>query len=313
MTGVQLILRELFSSPEMADYLAGCALTQHQLRDAIVSAPVPLERKRDMFLLLAEEENTPYFHRQAGRIERVIREMRLKPGAFLYLYLNYFDPPGEYREEGLEPYLAWEHLFERIQEFLGNLDGDERKLTWFEVDKWSPDGAGRLEDEYGYTILDGEVCYFASDTPSYKDWHAFLYQDLNLPVPFHAGDIVTVDCRPFAPVGRAVILEVGDNRDCCCLQALYRNVDGSWNTGAVKHGHILPGRYPSRISPLYRMAAFRGRLPKEEELLEKVRQYLNGSEERGAALGNYIFQLKDWERESGVAEKQILSYMASDK
>lgn len=27
-----------------------------------------------------------------------------------------------------------------------------------------------------------------------------VYHDLNLAVPFHAGDIVTVDCRPFVPL-----------------------------------------------------------------------------------------------------------------
>ncbi len=77
-----------------------------------------------------------------------------------------------------------------------------------------------------------------------------MYCDLKLPVPFHADDILTIDCHPSAPVSRAVILEVGDNCDCCCFQALYRNGDGTWGIGAVKHGNVLTNHHSPEISPL---------------------------------------------------------------
>lgn len=123
------------------------------------------------------------------------------------------------------------------------------------------------------------------------------------------GDIVTADCRPFAPVSHIVILEVGDNRDCCCLQALYRNGDGVWDIGAVKHGHVLPNFQLPGISLLYRLAIFRGQLPKEERLLEKVSRYLSGDEGRGTALWNYINHFRDKGRKQRVTEEQILSYL----
>ena len=78
-------------------------------------------------------------------------------------------------------------------------------------------------------VLGTEVCYFSSSRREYPDFS--IYNDVNLPVPFHAGDIVTIDCRPFAPVSHAVILEVGDNCDCCCLQALYYAGNGTWDMG----------------------------------------------------------------------------------
>lgn len=308
---ISLILKEIFPSAEMASYLAGCALMQHDIRDAVAYAPIPLARKRDLFLQLASGKDTAYFHRQAACIERAIREMKPRPGEFFYLKsCRHFDKTGT-EEESLEPYLAWEHIFERVQEYLGYFEADEQELVWFQVEKWSPDGTGRLKEEYDYTIFGTEVCYF-SHTSSQRDWSDFsTYNDVYLPVPFRAGDIVAVDCRPFAPVSYAVILEVGDNRDCCCLQALYRYGDGTWDMGAVKHGHVLPKHCSTGLSPLYRLATFRGQLPEEDRLLEQVSRYVNGKEERGAALWNYIFELCDVRMKRVVTEEQILSYIRS--
>lgn len=304
------ILQELFPSSEMASYLAKRVLTRMNLRNAVAYAPVPLERKRDLFLQLSSGRDTNYFRRQAGAVEGAIREMQAKPGEFFYLKCCQYSAESVFSEEkGLEPYLAWEHIFERIREYRGYLEDDENELTWFEVEKWSPDGTGRLKNDYDYTVFGTEVCYVSHNNSPRWDWPGFSTGcDLNLPVPFHAGDIVTIDCRPSAPVRHAVILEVGDNRDCCCLQALYRNDDGTWDTGAVKHGNVLPNHYSPDVSPLYRLASFRGQLPEEERLMEKVGQYVGGDEERGAGLWNYVAFCGD-RRKRTVGEAQILSYV----
>lgn len=305
------IFQEIFPSAEMASYLTERALTRTKLRDAVAYAPVPLARKRDIFLKLAYGKDTAYFRRQAGAIEGTIREMQAKPGEFFYLKCcHYSDKSVFSAETGLEPYLTWEHILERIREYRGYLGDEEKELTWFEVEKWSPDGTGRLKNDYDYTIFGTEVCYAAHNNSPHWGWPGFSTgRDLNLPVPFHAGDIVTIDCRPSAPVSHAVILEVGDNQDCCCLQALYRNDDGTWDTGAVKHGFVLPNHYSPAISPLYRLASFHGQLPEEEHLLEKVSRYMNGAEEHGSALWNYIFRLCDGRMKRTVTEDHILSYI----
>ena len=308
------IWKEIFPSSEMASYLAKCTLTKLKMRDAVAYAAIPLERKRDIFLRLASGKNTAYFRRQAASIEAAIREMRPKPGEFFLLkhFCHDEDEPF-FREKTLEPYLAWEHIWERIREYLGYLEDDEKELTWFEVEKWSPDGTGRLKNDYDYTIFDSEVCYFSHNIHSSRDWLEFSTNcDLNLPVPFHAGDLVTIDCRPSEPVSRAVILEVGDNWDCCCLQALYRNDDGTWSTGAVKHGHVFPVHHSPNISPLYRLASFHGRLSEEEQLLEQVSRYVNGDEERGSDLWHYIYELCEDRRNRTVTEDEILSYITDE-
>ena len=70
--------------------------------------------------------------------------------------------------------------------------------------------------------------------------------------------------------------------------------------------------YAGKLSPLYRLASFHGQLPEEERLLEQVSQYVNGEEERGSALWNYIFGLCDGGMKRTVTEDQILSYIRSN-
>lgn len=329
------ILKEIFPSAEMASYLARCPfgddvspqercggfdnappeklpLFRHRIADAVAGAPISLERKRDLFLLLAEGGKDGFFSDLAGIASRIVQEMRPKPGEFFYVTAcSYEEDMARIEEKTVGAFLTWEHIFGAIQEYLGNDADEEECLNWsFYVEKWTPDGGGRLNNDYSYIVMDCKVCYCCcEDLPVWERFDFSGYDDLNLPVPFHAGDIVTFDCRPFGPVSHGVILEVGDNSDCCCLQALYRERDGTWDTGAVKHGHVFPGCHSPRMSPLYRLSSFHGQLPEEECLLESVSRYVNGDEKRGAALWNHIFELTDRGRRETVTEGQIISYM----
>jgi hypothetical protein len=87
----------------------------------------------------------------------------------------------------------------------------------------------------------------------------------------------------------AVILTVGDNVDCCCLQAACRSKDGIWVSGAVKHGSCFPDEFnlissEDAISPLYRIATFKEELSGDEKLLGLISQYINGDEDCGERL-----------------------------
>ncbi len=73
------ILKELFPSAEMASYLAECALTRMDLRNAVAYAAIPLARKRDLFLRLASGKDTAYFRRQAGAVEGPFGRCRQSP------------------------------------------------------------------------------------------------------------------------------------------------------------------------------------------------------------------------------------------
>ncbi len=332
-SNMKSILQEIFPSAEMASYLAKCPISddidcsrdngldgappeklplyRYQIEDAVSGALIPLKRKREIFLLLAEGEEDGYFSTLADAASRAIQKMQMEPGEFFFLKGYYSGGASHFREYALDPYLSWENIFACIREFLGDLEGGKEELTYFVAEKWSPDGKGNLKNDYNYTLVGSDVCYFECNGLFDPDQIEFAGGgDLNLPVPFRAGDIVTIDCRPFAPVSHAVSVEVGDNADCCCLQALFRESGGTWDTGAVKHGQIFPDYGYSQLSPLYRLSSFHGQLSEEESLLQKVSGYVNGDEGRGAALWDFICHLRGKGRRNGkVTEEQILSYI----
>ena len=331
------ILKELFPSAEMASYLAKCPfgddipcqrgyvfddappeklpLFRYMIENAITGAPISLERKRELFLWLAEGEEDGYFSTLADAVSLAIQEMQPKQGEFFYLTVcSYEEDIARTTEETMGAFLSWEQIFEAIQECWGSDADFEELLTWFYVEKWNPDGNGRLENKYSYEVVGGKACYCCCKDPSvHERLDLGGYTDPNLPVPFHAGDIVTIDCRPFREVRHVVILEVGDNCDCCCLQALHYAGNGTWDIGAVKHGYVFPNGHSPSLSPLYRLASFHGQLRSEELPMERVSQYVNGDEERGAALWNYIFHLEEEGKLRAVTEDQLMSYIESDR
>lgn len=136
-------------------------------------------------------------------------------------------------------------------------------------------GCESLTDIYYYLIGD-EVCYFdkgihGSDDGFYFD-HDSRYSwdclDLNISIPFKPGDVVTVDGRPFCEPKHVLLLEVGD--DCCGVWAMYKKADGSWDTGAVKHGTVYDICRYSMLSPLYRMKKYDDVLTGDERILEEI-------------------------------------------
>ena len=231
MEKIAEILKEIFPSEEMASYLARCPfdktvpwnrqhfvfddaspeelpLFRDDLADAIAGAPISLERKRDLFLRLAEDENGSLFRKWADLVSQAIQEMQPKPGEVFYLIAhNYREEPSHLEDDTVGAFLSWEYIFEAIREYLGGDSMDEDDLIWFTIEKWTPDGNGRLKDNYSYEVIRDEVWFcYSKDFPFHEQPVLGGYEDLNLQVPFHAGDILTVDCRPYAPVSHIVVL-----------------------------------------------------------------------------------------------------------
>ena len=337
MKKIDSILKEIFPSEEMSSYLSRCPfddelpfsrayasddlppekrpLRRRDIAKAIAGAPISLERKRELYLTLAQDEEDGYFANLAAQVLEVINNMPLKPGEFFYLLKYFVDEYNHPGEIALGAFLTWEQIFDYIQ---GEYREDD-DLIWFEVEKWVPDGNGKLITECDYQILNGAVCYAKLHDFS-VDRIGLNYYDANiayLPVPFHAGDIVTVDCRPFCPLVHVVILENNGNFGCCCLQALHYEGNGMWDIGAVKHNHVFPLDFMSCcVSSLYRLSSFYGQLPEKERLLEQVSRYISGDEKRGRALWNEIFSLdngSDDGTDRGVSEEQILNLIKADR
>lgn len=113
---------------------------------------------------------------------------------------------------------------------------------------------GTIDDlnlPYKYTIAPCGETWF-TDNVKFDHIDFASSQDLNLPVPFEVGDIITIDCRPFAPVKSAVILEIGDNRGCRVVRCAWITDSGCVRIGALKHSTLFDDKSYIEVSPLYR-------------------------------------------------------------
>lgn len=302
------ILHEIFPSKEMADYLSTAALSEEQISEALRGAPISLSRKRELFYYLAENNQSKLYLEQASNIDWAIQEMKEKPNDVFYVKDFWLDTEmWEIDPDGVAPFLTIEQAMEGIREFRDYEEFDENTLWWFGIEKWSPDETGKLRLIVTYYVFENQICYFRKGGYDFQfSTDYFENANLNLPVPFRPGDIVKIDCRPFAPVIRVVILEVGDNNDCCCLQALFPWGE-RWNFGAVKHGHVYPKYYSPSISPLYRISTYHGPLTDKEQILLKVSSYLQGDDAKGRALWNFMDENRSDDNTRPVDE--ILAYI----
>ncbi|GHV41805.1 hypothetical protein FACS189490_09420 [Clostridia bacterium] len=94
------------------------------------------------------------------------------------------------------------------------------------------------------------------------------------------GDIVTIDISPYVEPFHAVIVTVGDNRDCCCVQAAWVNGRGVIDVAALKHNLF----FMLTLSPLYRLARFGGELPEREAPLYALSEELYAAPEAAEAV-----------------------------
>lgn len=176
---------------------------------------------------------------------------------------------------------------------------DAKYYRWYDVVKWMKDSTGKYRQASNYYYVENEIMYaFLEDSFIGKDhdleclcYNGLILGELRLPVPFKAGDILEVDGYPFGPKFRMLILEVGDNTDCCCLQGLAKDEKGKWNEGAVKHG-TMSWQYNPKLPYLYTAKYFEGKLSKNESILYEISECISGDEERGYRMSNAIYNIK---------------------
>ena len=203
---------------------------------------------------------------------------------------------------------------------------DAKYYRWYDVVKWMKGSDGKYQQASNYYFVGNEIMYvflensFIGWDPELKClyYNGLIMGELRLPVPFKAGDILEVDGYPFGPKFRMLILEVGDNIDCCCLQGLAKDEKGRWDYGAVKHGSISWDYIP-RLPYLYTAKYFEGKLSKNESILYRVSECIGGDEERGYQVWNKLYDIEKKHREKhsgnrvtiGLTNKEILEAVES--
>lgn len=224
----------------------------------------------------------------------------------LYLFECWYDTDDlQNKNSGVgfftDPYMAESYIKkEEVENDTG--EGYYRLEAWnFSDPEWS-----KARYDFYYDCY-ARICWFEKLVPYKGDGEDnVLYRvenrdftngctDLSLKTPYQTGDIVLIDCRPFAPPFHAMILEATDQYDCCFPNIVFQ-IPGTndWRLTPLKHRRFLKDLryvYEPMLSPLYRL-----RKVKDEELTEddnnllELSKLIAGDEEKAAAIW------RKWER-----------------
>lgn len=304
---------ELIESAEMRGYLkkAGDTLPLRVWLEAAAGAPAPLEKKLTVLerIVLAQTEPgarrlAEEYCRAAARALEALTRPQTPGTVFQLVQVSAAEDSNRMERDDVFLFTEWKAAQAFARAYLDELYEDEppeekaRSWYWYELTLCRPEEGGMLRPgPYTYLLsAAGEAWLFMRERPDGKAtpqpeedfWWSGL--SLNLPVPFRPGDILTVDCRPFAGPGRCLVLEVGDNRDCCCVQVLYPCPGGRADIGALKHGHCFCSGVVQILSPLYRVSRWTGQLPPEEVFLEPLSRKLHADPLLGARLWTAIYR-----------------------
>ena len=277
---VEMIIQECFESDEMKEYLLAHpeVLSVEKLRDIISGAMIPLSLKAQLMKDVDCDA--------CQDMKEALDALELEPGQFFVLSVEANADTNETTEtesDYIGPCTDYEKVREYISEYFEHPDEGrlwEKRLDtgfWFTLELYEFVRNRELFNSYRYYMIGDEVCYFekgeyATNNKYCKCVHYGNYSwnclDLNIRIPFEPGDIVTVDGRPFCAPRHVLLLEVGD--DCCGVWAMYKKADGSWDTGAVKHGTVYDIGWHGMLSPLYRLKKYEDVLTDDERILEDI-------------------------------------------
>ena len=282
---------DLIESPELHAYLMEHA-ERLKLKDyvsIIAGAPISLGRKQELLHDMKrssclKKQEMDYVSLCCACMDRAVQFLTSETGTIFLIQLMGYDDKHKsdimdgpyimtslantknavknyYREDMDEDADAeWKTLYWRVELYTASQDVNNGE-------------DGFLSAEYTY-IMDKN----GSLGRMVEDQFFSVSPDLNLPVPYHPGDVLFIDCRPYAPGAFYCRLkEVGD--DCCGIQCEYVDEEGNMETGALKHGDYFFNHreVEQYLSPLYR-----ARIVSKYELSwdEIVRRSKNGNESR---------------------------------
>ena len=275
-----------------------------KLRDyvsIIAGAPVELKRKKELLYkmraaLNLKQQDIDYMKLCCECMDQAVQYLTMESEKiFLIQLMGYDDDNKSDIIDG--PYImtSLEDMKKAVQEYYWNEPDSTWNTLYWRVELYL-DGEHEIKKNeflspmYTYIMnKDGEIQYFIHEKVSSNylkgplgsmaEWlfHS-VCPDLNLPVPYQTGDVLFIDCRPYAPDAFYCRLkEVGD--DCCGIQCEYVNSEGEIETGALKHGDYFFNHreVEQYLSPLYR-----ARIVSKYELSwdEIVRRSKNGNESR---------------------------------
>lgn len=227
----------LSESKEMIDFYKNHHLSDEQLKNLIIHAPLSLAVKSDLLPLTLNPDDE-----EIVKLKEEFDYIRRKLKRNLKLYKGKYDNEDQW--------------FQFEDEFISLFDDLEDCL---EYSKKDPESCYLIKKgKHRFVLLNGMIVY---------DLFHHFSQDLNLPIPYKPGEMIEIDCLPFYKKIPALIIWNDNDFDCCGCGVMYKE-DSHYNLCALKHNHCC--FYPI-LSPIYRLKRWKGVLPKEYEFLNVIK------------------------------------------
>lgn len=226
---------------------------------------------------------------------------RTGPGHLVYRKTFWDERPElfEEHEAGIAPFPHIQAALKDLRFEMERDEWDEDSPFWSTFEKWELTADGTWSKLYTFYAIRDEIVFFERNSYD-EDERWWRTADarycgssvLNIKAPFNVGDVVVLDCRPFAPLRHALVLEAErpEHADCCMPRVLLlddhesqRRGVPTWTEASPKHAHGLNMCMPG-YSPLYHMELHQGPLPEDEQLIEEVQNWLQKDLERGKLL-----------------------------
>lgn len=286
-------LDKCMPSELMRGYLKNIELEAWRVVDIIMYSPVSINIKHEELIRVKENAETRNDSNLIDECEVGIKNIELAK--------SYLDADGVFSVEIFEfddekkdndGYFecicgSYDDVKECIKADLESYEAKPEDLRWYSISKWIKNSEGKYIEACSYLIARDEIIYFMIgrniDTGEFDTFDYYWSENLNLPVPYTPGDILECDGFPFGPKFRMLIVDIGDNHDCCCVQGLALNEEGLWECGAVKHG-MVSYSYSPKISYLYTAEIYQGQLTERETVLKNLSDYIGGDEKRGQEI-----------------------------
>ena len=283
-------LEEFIPTKKLAEYLKKKSICDFEMADIIFCSKASIERKREALCELenmdiSEEKRRlrEYWTKYRKSIDEALRLIDSEDAVFVVYEYSIYEPDSESDEWMHGLFSSYDAAFSFVKNDSESKKDDKDLIHWYVINIWIKCENNAYKDTCNYYIIDDELCYAEFDISS-EYYESCTDGELRIPVHYKPGDILIADCYPFGNKVKFVMLQIGDNHDCCCLQALSRKKDGSWDVGAVKHGMIGNMSYP-RISVLYTADTYNPDLSDSEDaILAKVSEIVSGDESRGNIL-----------------------------
>lgn len=255
------------------------------------------------------------FSTHLDRIEKAFRELRVRDGEILYRKSLWDEQPElyEWHEHGVAPFASFEMALEDLRREIAEEEWDADTPCWTVLEKWRRSDTHRVWCKtYTYYLIRDKVVFFEKNywDDSKCEWRPLRRLDPklqsyagkgrpSLPTPFDAGDIITLDCRPFAPLAHGLVLLPHDRTDCCKPYVLVRSHGEKssagkdpWRSLSLGNGAGLHVSMPG-YSTLYRAETYNGELPEGEQVLKDVHRWIAGDRARAKMLDEALTEADD--------------------